>query len=241
MTLPLIGALATMPSRAATLARMLEGAAAQVERLFVFLDGFDAVPAEVAANPKCHAVLLGRDAALHASSRFLAPGLFGRDAIVCLFDDDILYPPDYARRLAARLAAHGGRAIVGVHGGLFTPPHERYVRDRRTVRFVDALERESPVHVLGTGTIAFATAAFAPDPRTWRHRGMDDLYVAAHARRAGLPLVAVARPAGWLTRLDGDQPDSIWRATKRDDRVQSELMRYVLSLHAGPVREDWWA
>ena len=86
-----------------------------------------------------------------------------------------------------------------------------------------------------------ATAAFAPDPRTWRHRGMDDLYVAAHARRAGLPLVAVARPAGWLKRLDGDQPDSIWRATKRDDRVQSELMRYVLSLHAGPVREDWWA
>lgn len=241
MTLPLIGALATMPTRAATLARMLDGAAAQVERLFVFLDGFDAVPEQVAANPKCHAVPLGRDASLHASSRFLAPGLFGRDAIVCIFDDDILYPPDYARRLAARLAAHGGRAIVGVHGGLFTPPHERYVRDRRTVRFFDALEHESPVHVLGAGTIAFSTAAFAPDPRRWRHGGMDDLYVAAQACRAGLPLLAVARPAGWLKQLDGDQPDSIWRATKRDDRVQSELMRYVLSLHTGTVRDDWWA
>ena len=81
-TLPVVGAVATMPSRAGSLRRMLARVLPQLDTLFVYLDGFDRVPADLAADPRCRCVLTPGTGSLHAASRFLAPAALGADAFV---------------------------------------------------------------------------------------------------------------------------------------------------------------
>lgn len=240
VNLPVIGSIATMPSRADTFSRMIHSALSQVDELFVFLDGFEEIPSLLQNLPKCHVTILPKQGNLHASSRFLAPHLFDSDAIVVLFDDDILYPPDYVSRIRHALAQYGDQSIIGFHATIFLPPHQSYTRNRYSIHFPSGLDNDLNVHELGGGTAAFLSSTFCPNPATWRYDLMDDLYMAAEAVKANLTLVALKREANWITPLAEDQEDSIWQATKQDDRTQSDFMRHLLTQYAQPTRNDWW-
>src|SRR5262249_12775264 len=161
--------------------------------------------------------------------KFLAPHLFGSDAVVMFFDDDILYPPDYVARTRRALTEYGGRAVVGYHGSIFTPPHESYSRHRHTFHFKRGLDKDKDVHVLGTGTAGFVSSVFRPDPESWRDKNMNDLYMAAEALKARLRLIALKREPGWIRPLAEKQDDSLWLSTRLDDRIQSQFMRDLLS------------
>ena len=244
--LPVVGAMATMSSRTGTFPAALASVLPQVDRLYLFLDGFESIPAEIRAQEKCFAVVTREPGNLHASSRFLAPRLFGSDAVICLFDDDILYPEGYVQRIAAALDEFGGEALVGFHAFLYLPPHRSYVRDRLMIGFPRSLTAPRRVHELGSGTLGFLSSRFSPDPTSWRYHDVDDLYVAAEANRSGLFKIALPRPQGWIRPLAANQEDSLWRATLKDDRRQSEIMRYVIAQHLvfahelGAIQTDWW-
>ncbi len=238
--LPVIGSIATMPSRADTFSRMVPGVLSQVDRLYVFLDGFEAIPAVFQSLPKCHVTILPKQGNLHSSSRFLAPHLFDSEAIVVLFDDDILYPPDYVARIRRALAQYGSQSIIGFQGAIFLPPHHSYSRNRHAIHFSSGLDNDLNVHKLGAGTAAFLSSMFCPDPETWRYNRMDDLYMSVEAVKANLALVALKREANWITPLAEGQEDSLWQATKQDDRIQSDLMRHLLTQYVQPTRNDWW-
>ncbi|MGO8754033.1 MAG: hypothetical protein ACLQHK_02235 [Gallionellaceae bacterium] len=238
--LPVIGSIATMPSRADTFYKMIHGALSQVDKLFVFLDGFDEIPAALKNQPKCHATILPKQGNLHASSRYLAHHLFGSDAVVVVFDDDILYPPDYVSRIRLALAQYGNKAVVGFHGAIFMPPHHSYARNRHNYHFALKLDNDMNVHELGGGTTAFLSSIFRPNPATWRHHHMDDLYLAAEAIKSNLALIALKRETNWLTPLAENQDDSLWRATLEDDRAQSYFMRDILTQYMQSTWNGWW-
>lgn len=240
LNLPVIGSIATMPSRANTFSQMIHSALSQVDRLFVYLDGFEKVPPELQGLPKCHATILANQEGLHASSRFLAPHMFDSEAIVVVFDDDILYPPDYVSRIKLALAHYGEKAIVGFHGAIFMPPHQSFIKNKRTFHFSSRLDNDVRVHQLGCGTAAFLSSRFGPKPKTWRYHNMDDLYIAAEAVKSNLKLVALKREANWIRPLAENQEDSLWRATTRDDRAQSQFMRDILAQYMQTRWNEWW-
>jgi len=240
VSLPVIGSIPTMPSRGSSLSSVIHAVLPQVDRLFVFLDGFEDIPAELRDHPKIQPSLLPRQETLHSSSRYLAPHLSGSDAVIVLFDDDILYPPDYVSSIKLALAQRGGQAVVGYHGAIFMPPHQSYSQHKHTFHFAQGLDRDVYVHELGSGTAAFVSSVFRPNPESWRHHNMDDLYLAAEALKAGLQLIALKREHGWITPLAENQDDSLWRATLRDDRVQSNFMRDLLAHYVQPTSGDWW-
>lgn len=229
-----------MPTRSDTFPKALESILPQVDHLYVFLDGFEAVPAFISTNPKCRPFILDPADSIHASSRFLAASLFGENAVICIFDDDILYPPGYTANIVAAIGERGPNVIVGFHAARFQPPHASYVSDRHMLPFNRETRQVFRVHELGSGTLGFRSDTFAPDPRTWRHHDMDDLYVAAEAHRLGLALEALPRPGRWIRALAFNQPDSLWNQTLKDDRRQSALMRFVIAQAIGRIEEDWW-
>ena len=149
-----------------------------------------------------------------------------------MVDDDIVYPPDYVDRLVGALQRFGGEAVVGVHGRIFLPPHQSFVRDATVLHFAHELVEDRRVHIVGTGTCAFISSNFDVDPRKWDAANMDDIFVAIEAQRRGLPRIAVARGAGWLKAIAESQPDSIWAKTAIDDSEQSHHMRALLHLYS---------
>jgi hypothetical protein len=229
-SLPRVAGLATMPSRLGSLAIALPPILAQVDKLFLFLDGHDSVPA-FARDPKI-VVLHARDyVRLGCSGRYLGLVLDPMDCVYLSVDDDIIYPPNYVATLVRALARYGGRAVVGVHGERYRPPFASFRRSRVVDHFQDRMLRDRPVHALGGGTVAFLSSALAFDPRDWPVCNMDDLQLAITAERAGLPRICIRRGKNFLRAIAESQPDSLWKEAMRDEsghtRYVGELVRLM--------------
>jgi hypothetical protein len=229
-SLPRVAGLATMPSRLGSLAVVLPLILGQVDRLYLFLDGHDSVPA-FARDPKIE-VLQARDyVRLGCSGRYLGLVLDPIDCVYLSVDDDILYPPNYVATMLRGLARHGGRAVVGVHGERYRPPFTSFKRSRIVDHFQDRLLRDRRVHALGGGTAAFLSRALTFDPRDWPVCNMDDLQLAITAERAGLPRICIRRRKDFLRAVAESQSDSLWREAMRDEsghtRYMGELVRLI--------------
>jgi hypothetical protein len=229
--MPRVAAIATMASRVETFQKVLPVIHAQVDHVFIYLDGYSVSPSFL-ANFDRVTVRRAEDLGdLHNNSRYLCLQDISTPTVVVMVDDDIIYPPDYVNRLVNVLQQLEGKAIVGVHGRIFTPPHQSYARHTHCIHFAHQLGQACHVHELGTGTCAFISSNFGVDPREWGRSDMDDIDVAIEAQRRGLPRIAVARAAGWLKACAEPQPDSLWARTLIDDSEQSRRMRTLLSLY----------
>jgi hypothetical protein len=227
--LPRIGGMATMPSRAASFEQALPRILPQVERLYLFLDGFRDLP-QAARDPRIVPLFSADFVELHASGKFLGAALHRGDHVYATFDDDILYPHDHVARLAAALARYEGKAVAGVHGTLFRPPYESYARDRRNIHFKGRLWFERRVDQVGTGTSALVPALLPVDPRGWGVANMCDLMIGLGAARAGFPCIAIRRAAGLLRPIASLQADSIWQTMRRDDSAHRPFLKELMRL-----------
>ena len=230
-TMRRVAAIATLASRLETFRQVLPAIHAQVDHVFIYLDGYSAPPSFLANFDRITVRSAKEVGDLHASSRFLCLKDLSIPTVVAMVDDDIVYPPDYVDRLVGALQRFGGEAIVGVHGRIFLPPHQSFVRDATVLHFTHELVEDRQVHIVGSGTCAFISSNFNVDPRKWDAANADDIFVAIEAQRRGLPRIAVARVAGWLKAIAESQPDSIWAQTVIDDSEKSRHMRALLRLY----------
>lgn len=227
-----VGAMSTMPTRHNTAPEAIRTVVGQVDRLYLFLDGFDRVP-DYARDPKIVAMRSQDRGDLKAKGKFLALGDLDRPALFFSFDDDILYPPDYVARLRAALEAYGHDAVVGAHGSVFTEPLTSYLTDRKGPHRSAAQAEDCLVDILGMDTIAFATDRLTFDVTAWQKTNMLDLCFACEAARQGVPMVSVRREADWVRGLASNQADSIYRRLTEDDSVQTELARTLIAYKQG--------
>jgi hypothetical protein len=227
--------MSTIRSRAHTLSTALESILPQVDRLYLFLDKHDDVPKTLPADPKLIPLLPAQYGPFGGNGKFAGLELLTEPALYFCFDDDIHYPPIYVKWMTLALRRHHFRALVGVHGMVFRPPHESYLRDRRTLHFQMARSLDCFVDELGSGTLAFHTDAIKLRPRTWQHHDMSDLMVAIEAVEQRIPRIAVRRPEKFLRAIEENQADSFWRDLQRDDQRQTAIMHAALA--AFPL--DW--
>jgi hypothetical protein len=230
-TMRRIATIATLASRLETFQKVLPAILAQVDHVYIYLDGHAVAPAflrDLDNVTVCRCEDVGD---LHASSRFLCLQDLAAPTVVAIVDDDINYPPDYVDRLVRALQRFEGKAVVGVHGRIFLPPHQSYSRHGTVMHFAHQLADPRQVHVLGTGTCAFISGMLDIDPRGWSRYDMDDINLAIEAQRRGLPRVAVARAEGWMKGYAERQPDSLWIKTLADDSEHSRRMRELLALY----------
>jgi hypothetical protein len=165
---------------------------------------------------------------LHGSSRFLCLQKITSPSVIISVDDDIAYPKDYVDRLVEALDKWEGRAIVGVHGRIFLPPHTSYARNAECLHFAHRLKQPRQVHELGCGTSAFVSSLLDVNPHDWASTSMDDLFMAIEAEKRGLPRIAISRRNNWLRPYSECQPDSLWRKTLDNDAEQTQLMHSFL-------------
>jgi len=228
-SLPRIGGLATIPSRVNTLAAVIASIVPQVERLYVFLHGHDAIP-EAARHPRVIPVLAPRDTPWRQSGRLYGLSLEQWPCLFFCFDDDIRYPEGYVDRLADALVRHEGNAVVGFHAHNYRPPHQSYIRDRKGFVFTKRKLFEAQVDELGAGTLGFVSSRLPMDPRRWKYGDMDDIMIAQEAERAGLKRIVVARRRHYIGRARKDATGTLWKSVLEDESRSVEQMRVLLQL-----------
>ena len=221
--------MATMPSRADTAPRAIASILAQVDRLWLFLDRFDVIPA-YAEHERIHVLRTVEVGDIRANGKLAG---LARETTPCTFfsvDDDVEYPADYCDTLESQLASYDGGAAVGVHAAILSPPVSSYLRDMAVLHRRASLDDATEVDLLGTDSTAFRTSALRFDVREWEHVNLVDLSFALAARRESVPLVAIPRAKGWVSPLAERQDDSIWLGVRRDDTKQTALAQDLLAL-----------
>lgn len=220
---PIVAGMASIPSRKNLLRRIVQAMLPQVDHMFVCLNNYADTPGFLKREKVT--VLRSEDAGdIRDNAKFL-PLFLTRGSFYFLgLDDDLDYPETYTARLIERVEAYERRAIVGVHGAVY-PVSASSFKNRLVLHYRRMLRHDIPVSVLGTGTVA----AFGPLIRdcvgSYAHTGMADLLVAAAAKSAEIPLIAIARDADWLqsfSETEGD--DSLYVSTMRDSSVHDKAV-----------------
>ena len=127
-SLPRVGGIATMPSRADTFAVVLAKILPQVEWLYVFFDKYPAIP-DIANHPKIVPLHASHANDIAGDGKFLGAELHAEPCLYFCFDDDIDYPANYVEVLTRALYRQNLAAVVGLHAISFIPPHRSYMRD----------------------------------------------------------------------------------------------------------------
>jgi hypothetical protein len=224
-----VAGMATMPSRAGTAPQAIASIVRQVDALWVFLDRFESVPA-YAQHEKIVVLRSEEHGDLRGNGKFLRLALDDAECTSFGVDDDIEYPADYVEVMEAHLRRFAHGALVGVHASALDGPPGSYELDRKVLHFRSAQRVPVGVDVLGTGTVAFASTTLRFDVRTWKHVNTLDLLLARAARERAIPLVMVPRQGHWLDAIAEGQSDSTWSSIRRDDALQTQLARELMSM-----------
>lgn len=204
----IVATLASLASREQLLARTVASLLPQVDAICVYLNGYARVPECLRVPKILHAVLSveagwrGAEAKLWFwdRSEFKAAPAWDDDDIAVVCDDDLIYPTDYVSKMCRALVERPG-TVACVHGSVMMEPFERYATSRMVARTVHKLDRDTQVHIPGTGTMAFRVGDLSPrlsikEAFGWSHAV--DPHVAVLCKELGLPVWSVARPPAWV-------------------------------------------
>lgn len=217
---------ASIPSREASLQRVVERLLPQARQIGVYLNGYDRVPRflrrrrVVVARSQDHGDL--RD---NGKFFFLNRSAARYYATV---DDDLIYPHDYLQRLVACVNEAGQRAAVGVHGAIYPSPMVELFDPRYLIHFADPSPHVMPVHILGTGTTLIDQSDWKLDPSEFGRPGMADVWFAAAAARRNASLFVTRRIRNWVSEVDERSKGStgaLFYEGLLDNSLQMEVLR----------------
>lgn len=212
---------ATTPNRVAMLEQAVISIAPQVDEIHVFLNGHESVPSFLKGVPTVSTYLSRDHDDLGDAGKFR--GLPKRqDGFYLSFDDDIVYPLNYAERLTRAVEQY--RCPAGVHGSIIRRDIASYYthQGRHVFHFRDKLERDIPVDIIGTGTFC-SDLERHPLIVGFDYRNMADLWVAEYYRQKQVPLLCVARDYEWLKPIETDVL-SIWDSNQANQSIQRTIV-----------------
>lgn len=227
--------LATFPVREGIFRRVIRALLPQVDRLFLVLNEYRAVPADIAEEPRITAILPGEDYK-DAGKFYFAPA---PDDIVFTVDDDIGYPSDYVARtlkiadqvgLDDKVLGYQGHVFLGQPGVDGTPWDNFF--------FHQGLDRMTGLSLIGTGTVCALGRCLPRLAEMAPFRGLCDIGLGRWMQPRGILPWALPRATGWLTNdLPKElRPSSLFNTVnrRRDPAHAALLSQFIRKWpHAG--------
>ena len=230
-----VAGMATMPSRMHTFDLSFSSLIRQVDHLYIYLDGHQEVPAIARGNSKVTLVFSKDIPDLHANGKFIGLKIEAQDCIYICADDDIYFTFDFVKRMREALALQQDQAIVGLHAKRLVRPFIRYNQSQTSItHYNSVLDKSALVDIIGTGAAMFSSSAISFDVEDWSRASMSDLGLSIEAAKRGIPLYSIARKNPLVATIEEDQTDSLYRARKKDDDLQTKLCKKLLSLNKNP-------
>ena len=207
-----LAALASIPERAHLLPHVLQSLRPQVDRLHVYLNGWQDVPPcvqELADEYFLDPNNGGAERKLFWSS--LHQGIY----LSC--DDDFCYFRAYASTMRAAVEQWDGRAIVTGHGRTYRGTPEGW--HNVVPGSIGNVHKHVPsgrwINHGGSGCMAWDTRRVHV-PSEWPERNLVDAQIAVWAQRERVPMWLIPHSANWLRALAYLDPNGIFRMSQKD-------------------------
>lgn len=235
---PTVGCMTTYPPRYDMAIRSANRFAGQFDHLFLYANEKeggssrrweDEVPGNVT-------VFRGEDEGgnLGDVGKFFPLRYITGQAYVFLLDDDIRYAPDYVEQMSENIDRFDREYVVGVHGYDVKKGEkiESFTEDGqvRKRHFAQPATQYRPVHVLGTGTVAFWSERVKMSLSDFPVQNMSDLFFARWCQREAVGMMMVPRSAGWL-RPYPTPDEGLWGRFKGRDETQTWILNNTEWIH----------
>lgn len=141
-------------------------------------------------------------------------------------DDDLVYPPDYCRRMIDWIEFFEREAVVSLHGSSFrTFPIQSYYRDRITFFCLRTVKAPQRVLFPGTGCAAWHSSTLQPTTKDFKTRNMGDIWLGLILQANKVPAVVVPHTGTYLTYNENlPIEETIWGQEHKNDFVQTALI-----------------
>jgi len=205
--------LTTLPERTQALEQTVNSLLPQVDKVFIFLHGYNPVdlPVFLEDNPKIELAydIEWEDKGDIDKFHFVKEKKLDGYILIC--DDDLIYPPNYTDVMTKTVDQCQGKALVTAHGSIMFPlPIANYYTDRYVFPCLGEVGELTQVHIGGTGVMAYhSTLGFDLD-FTNKLINMADIHVGIWAKEKEIPIMVVPHEAGWIKHSEYvEQKDTI--------------------------------
>ncbi len=227
LTGDLVASMATIPERLPALEAVVRSIEPQVRRLNVYLNGHKVIPECLKPDWITVACSQQHGNRGDAGKFFWCEEITGYHLTI---DDDIIYPPGYVERCLDALDQRGFGVIVSMHGRVFRRPRPRgFHGDSDAVcHWRQRVVVDTPVHVPGTGCMAYHAASIRLRRSDFKMPNMADVWVGLAAQEQRVPCIALAHEAEWLSIAPGlDGTKTIYDAAVKNDTKESRLVTQI--------------
>jgi len=219
--------IASMGYRSHMLAQVVDSLYWQVDRINVYLNNYAAVP-KFLKRPKIQVALSQKHGDRGDAGKFFWSDALPGSCYHFTCDDDILYPQDYVARMRHHVEQYGRKALVSLHGACLRrlPSGSFYNQRVSLLRCTRSVAHDTPVHIPGTGVLAYHVSTIRLRPEMFRCANMADVWVGLAAKQQGIPVVVARHGPRWILTIPDPRPErSIFERYKRRDAVQAKLIR----------------
>jgi hypothetical protein len=159
--------------------------------------------------------------------------LFAIDSAPCdsynlTFDDDIIYPDNYAEAAIAGIERHERKAIVGFHGIKFDKfPVTEYKAQKKMFQYFKEVAEDTEVNVIGTGCMGFYMGTlldkrFMFDQVNTKSNCLDGSF-GRWARDNKIRMIVLKHESEWMQIYpDSQNEDALWRRSWKE-RYKTKL------------------
>ena len=154
--------------------------------------------------------------------------------LIC--DDDLIYPPDYAKEMVKAIDRYGKKAIVSFHGSVLKRlPIARYYRDRMVFPCLGEVKYDQQVSIIGTGTLGYhSSVGVNKIDLKGKFPNMLDIHFSIWARENGILLYALAHKEGWIKHSEKvDLNKTIYANQVNADFIPTQLINDRPELFGG--------
>ncbi|NIO39125.1 MAG: hypothetical protein GTO41_02335 [Burkholderiales bacterium] len=220
-----IATLATVPDREHLLDQVIESLIPQVDRVYVYLNGHDELPASL-RRETVHVAWSKDHGDLGDAGKFFWAGRLPDNCYHFTCDDDLIYPDDYASTLADAIDYYGRQALISVHGAILREPITSYYKCRKVYPCLESLDADHQADVLGTGVLAYHTDTIDLSIHDFPIADMTDIWLAVAAKHQHVPRIVIAHERGWLRYLPPPKGTTIYEryGATGDDSQQTRVL-----------------
>lgn len=189
----MVASLCSIPSRVQSLEDTINSILPNADYLHVFLNNYDTVP-NFLNHPK---IIVARSQDYgdlgDCNKFFWADKIENCYHFVC--DDDLIYTEKYFRYHLEKIKQTDHKIIFSFAGAKIDVPQPElssYYSGRTQIHISTSRQNDIPVHICGTGALAYHTSAIKISRFDFKHKNMADIWFSIVAKQQKVPLRAIS-------------------------------------------------
>ena len=213
--------LATMKHRKNTATDAIFSIINQVDKVRVYVD-FD-VPHNW-INDKIEIVYV--DNIPYRSSRKVWNAL-NEDEYYFVFDDDLIYPPDFVERYLDLLNKYNDKALITIGGKILNENQKSYFGNlKRNFHFSNTIIEPRSVHVALNCGACWNTNKLKIDINNFHYHHQDDIEVSYQAQEQNIPRIIIPHNNSWL-KYNKPNGKTLHEEFLGNDKTQTEIINKI--------------